>query len=419
LNQTFKESIKRIPVVGSMAKRVKPVGYFLLRLGIRALDWLTPKDASVWIFPVHFFTHSFSDNVRAVYEAVKDDPRIKKIILYRGEKPSVYLTSASTILCPMGSRQGLRWMLRAKVIFIQHSVHLDFKPLRVGGVIPLRLHARKIVNLWHGIALKSITAASTGIHDRQFNREKKHYTIMAASDNDKLVMCTAFYPVNPKNVFVTGTPRSDFLIQRTETLPADYKTQLEALLALKGDRRLIVYAPTYREKELGGRNYTFSAAEVERLRCFLSHHQAVLGFRLHYYNRTLSYQQLFDDEMFFDLDQSLFPDMSMIIRAADVIISDYSGLVIDAMYVNKPVVLFAYDYAHYQSAQRGLTYPLELASSFPICKSFDPLMEQLEKALQEGASGPGRKTVSRPIFYAYSDGDNGKRVIGQIKAIIR
>jgi CDP-glycerol glycerophosphotransferase len=419
LNQTLKESIKRIPVVGPAARRVKPVGYFLIRLLIKVMDYLVPKDASVWVFPVHFFTHSFSDNVRAVYEAVKDDPQIKKIILYRGAKPSVSTADASTILYPMGSRQGLRWMLRAKVVFIQHSMHLDFKPLRVGGAIPLRLKARKIVNLWHGIALKSIVAASTGIHDRQFNREKKHYTIMAASDNDKLVMCTAFYPVDPQHVFVTGTPRSDFLIQPAKTLPLDYKAQLDRLNALKGGRQLIVYAPTYREKQLGGENYAFSPAEIDRLRSFLTLHQAVLGFRLHYYNRTLSYQQLFDDEVFFDLDQSLFPDMSMIIRAADAVISDYSGLVIDAMYVNKPVILFAYDYEHYQSMQRGFTYPLELASSFPVCKSFDPLMEQLEKAIQGRYSDAGGINVSRSIFYRYSDEDNSKRVIHQVKTIIR
>ena len=46
-------------------------------------DLLAPKYASWWAFPVCEFTHRFSGNERAIFEEVKNDPSIRKIVLTR------------------------------------------------------------------------------------------------------------------------------------------------------------------------------------------------------------------------------------------------------------------------------------------------------------------------------------------------
>ncbi len=54
-----------------------------------ALDRATPTYDHWWAFPVCAYDHTFAGNERAVFEMVRDDPSIKKIILTRSRKIEV------------------------------------------------------------------------------------------------------------------------------------------------------------------------------------------------------------------------------------------------------------------------------------------------------------------------------------------
>jgi CDP-glycerol glycerophosphotransferase len=229
-------------------------------------------------------------------------------------------------------------------------------------------------------------------------------------------MSTAFYPVDPKNVIVTGLARNDFILTDEHKLPNYCKEQLNSLRKLVGGKKLIIYAPTYREINLGGRNYEFSENEILQLKELLLKHNAILGLRLHYYNRNLSYENMIDNIFFFDLDQTLLPDMAMIIREATLVITDYSALFVDTLYSGKDVISFAYDYDSYGSKQRGFTYPLEAISPFPVCKIFDDLIENMNRSLNgDTKEFRSKYSLAKKFFFKYNDANNSKRVVEHIK----
>jgi CDP-glycerol glycerophosphotransferase len=386
---------------------------------LKTIDLLIPKSPKRWVFPVHFFMHTFSDNSRAVYEAALDRPDIIKIILTRGKSIDCAARS-DTVSVPMLSLAAMWHLLRARVIVIQHSVYMDLAPLRMHRRFFFNLTSRIVFNTWHGIPVKSLLAKSSGIHIRPINREKKHHHLCASSSIDKLAMTVSFYPVPPSNVHVTGAPRNDFLRISDDELPSYCQKQLAHIRNMTKQRKLVVYAPTYRELQLGGHYYSFSNSEINQLKKILRDNDAVLGLRLHYFNRQVSYADMIDGELVFEMDQSNIPDMAMLIREAHIVITDYSGLFVDALYLGRPVVSFAYDRTHYMKMQRGFVYSLETISPLPVCESFDALMKQVSRLL----SGPNdvssiEYSCAQRIFFDRIDSDNGRRTVDCILSLVR
>ena len=52
-------------------------------------DERTPTYDHWWAFPVCAYDHTFAGNERAVFEQVRDDPSIKKIVLTRSRRVDV------------------------------------------------------------------------------------------------------------------------------------------------------------------------------------------------------------------------------------------------------------------------------------------------------------------------------------------
>lgn len=379
------------------------------------IDSTVPKDALVWIFPVHFYLDTFSDNLRAVFEEIKDDASITKVILIRN-KPVDVEESLHVFIAHMYSFKALWFLLRSGVIFVQHSVYLDLSHRGVDFHPLLNLHRRIVINLWHGTTIKSLASHITGIHTKRITKEKTHYRLISSSKIDRLAMAVSFSPISFENVWITGLPRNDFLRKPEHLLPKYCQEQLMAIREKKGQRSLIAYAPTYRELSLGGSYYAFSDSEISRIKELMRSYDAVLGIRMHYYNRCENYSKLIDDQFVIDLDSVQFPDMGLIIREADVIISDYSSLLVEAMYFPKRVLCFAYDLQHYDLIQRGFFYNLDQILPAPICTTLDELLSSIESSFKPlTLSERQRYEWSRSMFFDFCDSKNASRVLSNVR----
>ncbi|MFI5425631.1 rhamnan synthesis F family protein [Aeromicrobium sp. UC242_57] len=132
----------------------------LNRKRFRIADRKTPKFDHWWAFPVCAYDHTFAGNERAVFEEVRDDPSIKKIILTRSRR--VEVTGENVVIVPIDSPEGDFHLLRSGQVFVKHgpSVNLSRR-------IDPKTH--NVVNLWHGIPLKRFGLASA--HFESTNRD--------------------------------------------------------------------------------------------------------------------------------------------------------------------------------------------------------------------------------------------------------
>lgn len=420
-----------------MANRsLKPLLYKLLLPAWRVLDFFTPKKADHWAFATHHLhSERFIENQRAVFEQVKADPNLHKIIFYRRQPAEWHIEDAVNYrMVRHGSLAGFLLLARCKVVFLTHSIAMDYS-LRWGrkgfAVLKLNSKRRVVVNLWHGVALKRLLYAanqSTLQHtDRVTYRtqERKQYAgLIASSDIDSYAMAAMFYPLNYQQVWLTGLPRNDFLTQAEELLPHYIQDSLRLIRQIKQGKKLIVYAPTYRQTSVSetAHYYQFEQTEIDALKCLLQENNAVLGYRPHYFKNSEQYfnlDQFIDNELIFDMSQAVVPEFSALARELDVLVTDYSSVYIEALYLSKPVICFGYDIEHYKTQQDGLLYDMELAFPGPVIEDFAQLVPAIQERLHACSQQiEQEQKTAKQLFFKYRDCNNSKRVVDRIKELL-
>ncbi|MGB3424340.1 MAG: CDP-glycerol glycerophosphotransferase family protein [Castellaniella sp.] len=406
--------------------------FLLLHPLWQLIDRMTPKRADCWAFSTHHLhTGRFIENQRAMFELVKRDPGIHKIVFYRGEPPDLRIEDAIRYrVLRHGTLRGLLWLARCKVVFLTHSVSMDYSLRWPGGrfsILKLSMRHRIVVNLWHGIPLKRLLYAANDATSRHTSRiqyrtteRRKYAGLIASSDIDSYAMASMFYPLNYHQIWNTGLPRNDFLTQAEELLPSYIQDSLRLIRAKRQGKKLVIYAPTYRQTAIsdGAHYYQFSAGEIERLKSVLHSHDAVLGYRPHYFKNSTNYfnmDEYVDDVSIFDMSQDAVPEFSALARECGLLVTDYSSVYIEALYLDKPIICFGYDIEHYKAHEDGLLYDMELAFPGPIAQDFGTLIEHIDEALRhDGGSAHQQRATARKIFFKYNDSMNSERVRREI-----
>lgn len=410
--------------------------FFVIPL-FRIFDFFIPKKDNFWAFCVHHIkSNQFIENQRAMFEEVKQNRNIKKIIFTRDDTKEFNLKDYNnTTIVKIHSLKGLWLLSQCRVIFLTHSICMDLS-IRYGkklfSIIKPRLSNRIIVNLWHGTAIKRLLATTNEnvqkITDRvPYNKKERGYYkgLISSSDIDSYAMASMFYPLEYKNVWITGLPRNDFLLKDENKLPQYIINNIEKIKKIKQDKKLILYAPTYRQshsiKEAS--YYQFSKEEIDKFKKILKANNAILGFRMHYFRNTSSLfniEEYIDNEVFFDLGHKYIDEVAAAVRMSDIVITDYSSVCVDGMYLNKPIFSFAYDLQSYQDNQDGILYDLKLIFPSDVILDFDTLLVELEKELASNLqTKTQRYETSRKLFFKYVDILNSSRVVDEINRIIQ
>ncbi len=399
------------------------------------LDRVVPKRADRWAFFGHpLKPDQLVENARAVYEQARTVPGVHCHVFHRGgQPPRLHDPGGRTRVHELGSLAGLWALARCGVLMLTNSTPLDMS-LRWsnGGYTAPRpaLRRRIVVNLWHGIPLKRLFALANPEQRRNGDRnrfrryERRHYAgLVASSDVDAHAMAAIFHPLPPDRVWITGLPRNDFLRMPEAGLPSPLREELERVRGLRAGRRLVLYAPTYRDASVAeALNYRFSDAEVDALRQVLERHDAVLGVRGHYLANAgvppLDLRRHVDGERILDLGHATFHEIAPLLRQSAVVVTDYSSVYIDALYLDLPVLGFAYDLEHYRDHQNGLLYDMDLAFPGPVTRSFEAMLAELEKILALSAFEPGEHyRQAQRMFFRRRDTGNTARVLARVREL--
>ena len=233
--------------------------------------------------------------------------------------------------------------------------------------------------------MKRIGVASLDLESKQsqvIQEHKKFHSVIASSSVDRLAMNAAFYPLKYQDIWVTGLPRNDFILREENKLPSDFITELEKISDVIGDKKFILYAPTFRNAQEDG-YYYFSDKQKELLNKFLEDNSILLGIREHMADKANSYTKRLQGENVVDVGSKNFKNIELLYRKADLLITDYSSCFIDFMLTKKPMVSFAYDYDKYINEERGLFYDIEFAFAGKVCKDFDSLYQEINRLVKE------------------------------------
>lgn len=206
-----------------------------------------------------------------------------------------------------------------------------------------------------------------------------HYVTMAKRDSKQIdillsgckysteIFNRAFW-YNGK-ILESGTPRCDLFFQSN-----DHKYNIiKQNLGISSDCKILLYAPTFRK------NNSLSCYDVDyqRLKKTLSDKLGgkwKILVRLHPHLISFS-SQLFQNEKGV-IDVTHYDDPQELLLIADLLISDYSGLIFDYTITKRPCLLYTPDLDKYIAQDRHLYFDIEKLP-FPICRTNDELNDAI------------------------------------------
>lgn len=222
------------------------------------------------------------------------------------------------------------------------------------------------LNTWHGVALKTI--GNDVANRKDFNFDKVDW-LCVCGDYDERVFKTAFR-AKESSYLRCGLPRNEALWHVGEA----QKAQARRSLNIPDGKRVILYAPTWRESADGGKSYAIRPpVHFERWKKELGDAYIVL-FRAHH--QTTQVLGVDYDE--FVRNASDYPAVNDLMTAADILITDYSAIAFDYSILCRPILCYTYDYDTYL-AERGTYFAMDEKYPNKTCRTEDELLQRIKR----------------------------------------
>lgn len=228
---------------------------------------------------------------------------------------------------------------------------------------PIWMRKRKgqfYIQTWHGgIALKKIEkdaldALPSWYEEQAVNDSKMADLFIASSKWNVENYRDAFWYEG--EILESGLPRSDVFFEK----PEKYSEKVRSFYNCRENIHFALYAPTFRvDHATACYNLDYSKLKDALKKKWGGEWKIIV--RLH---PNVQQKQGFLSYNDFILNGSSYSEMNELIIASDILITDYSSCMFDAMLAKKKVILFASDYEEYQKDRGGYFKLEELPFAF-------------------------------------------------------
>lgn len=394
-----------------------------------ALYWkntFVKKDPALWVFS-GFNKKGYMDNSKYFYEYVLEHhPEIKAVWLTLDQEVFDQLSEAQKPVVMMRTRACRKLVSRAAIGVTDHFRMSDYDAF---SGLNDRL---KIVQLWHGVGLKSIgdlkntnvpgvmfcddilpQPEDTGgvrflkklkyVRHAYYRELFERYFMLVCPGQERVDQIAKPWHISEERCFFSGHPRNLPLHQA----------------AKRPHGNDILYAPTYRWDVQGEKQLIRQIEEAgERIQEVMARVDGTLVIRLHphtWRNYSGRLGQLEDKFNRISIDRE--PDVYPTLANYAVVISDYSSIAYDFILLDRPVVFFNYDFDDFTRREVGLNYDYDQYSPGAQTKTWQETLEAVEAYLAAPEKDGAWRQKVRDEFYDMSvnDENNSQRIVDEIK----
>ena len=230
--------------------------------------------------------HVLPDNSRAIFEVVRDDPSVKKIVLTRSQR--VDLDGDNVVVVPLDSPEGEHHLLRSGQIFV------DNRPWTALGKRSLAEEAAHNVVIVRGGNMLQRSGAAERTSPRMSRNQltTPARALLTSSDVDQLAALTAHYPVPYGDCWRTGLPATDFLLMDSSAAPR--RTCVARRPWCGNSWRAVDWcsSPPSSDRSTDATAYRFTSDELGALSEWADANDVVLGLREHPHDLERAYLRL-------------------------------------------------------------------------------------------------------------------------------
>ncbi|MER5226972.1 bifunctional glycosyltransferase/CDP-glycerol:glycerophosphate glycerophosphotransferase [Streptomyces flaveus] len=354
-----------------------------------------PMKKRLVVFESHL-GRQYSDSPRAIYEEMRRQGL---------EFEAVWSYSGSPVGFPSDATLVRRWSGPYLKALARAEFWIDNQSY------PLKLTKRPrttYIQTWHGSALKRMgfdepewKLKSRRRQEEQQRTLDRFDRFLIRSEHDVRTLARAFR-LKEKTLLRVGYPRNDALVRARRSTE---RPPLAAELGIPEDRRVLLYAPTFRGR--GQRRFELPF-DVERFADTFGD-RYVLLVRSHYLDHVVLPPSVRGRV----IDVSAHHDVTPLLALADGLITDYSSVMFDYALLDRPMFFFAYDYKEYVYEGRGTYFDLLERAPGPVVRTEDELhavLGSLEKQVVKYAAARERFVAD---FGEYDKGDAARSVVEQ------
>ena len=229
-----------------------------------------------------------------------------------------------------------------------------------------------IVQLWHAPGASKKFGGSVDLKSRKILKKISQNTdyLIVTSKKIKEYYGEAFQIPKTK-IKSLGLPRMDFYFENHDL--DKIKSEFCRKYNISDDKKIILYAPTFRdEKEY---NNVFDFLDLEKFNQVLGD-EYVLALRLHPKIKDFYAEDISSSSQYIDV--SNFENEQELLLLSDMLITDYSSIMIEFAVLNKPILFFTYDLDSYLNNERGFYYDFKTTVPGPIVYSSDELIDTIK-----------------------------------------
>lgn len=388
-------------------KLLKKIIVKIFKILYKVLYRVIPVDENLVIF-IAYHGRGVVGNPKYIYQAMQNDDFFKDkkkiwMVKHRNRKN----VDGDVSMVSYNSPLYFFYMARAKYWVVNCK-------------LPMYMYKKEnqiYLQTWHGTPLKRL--AKDIINENQkFYRSQISYDEMVktyevdSSKYDFMIapnkFCEDIFPgcfgVDKNKLITTGYPRNDYLINNKNN--ENLKDQIKKEFNIPKNKKIILYAPTWRDDTYSNKGYTFKLKlNLDKWKEKLSD-EYILLFKPHY---LIVNEDIVSDEFVYKIDADV--DINKLYLISDCLVTDYSSVFFDYANLNKPIYFYMFDLSEYRDNLRG--FYLDIYKDLPG-NIYEDEQELIENIKCKNFDFDKLKAFNHR-FNTYEEGKASQRVVDILK----
>ncbi len=242
----------------------------------------------------------------------------------------------------------------------------------------------KYIQTWHGTPLKKLAMDMDKLNmsgDQDIEQYHENFRINTGKW-DYLISQNSFSSETFRRAFdfkgemlEIGYPRNDILVNENNE---DKINSIKEKLGIVADKKIILYAPTWRDDEFYEQEKYKFATEMDfkAMENELSE-DYILIVKFHYLVKD---KLNWDSDFIIECDESW--DIQELYLISDILITDYSSVMFDYAILRRPMLFFTYDLDNYKENLRDFYFDIHTVPG-PLIKTNEELIKTIKELNME------------------------------------
>lgn len=366
--EQMKQAVKK--KVKHALKLVKKIGRKIIIRIYRIETKIIPVQKNMIVFESNM-GRNYTGNPRCIYEEMVRTGLDRKYRCY-------YMLDDLSTYVPGNAKKVRR--TRTRYFLIMGIAGIWVSDCRQPGYI-IKREGVHYIQTWHGTPLKKLAldmesvnmAGETDIekYKQRFYKNTRTWDYLISQNQFSTEIFKRAFAFD-KTMLEIGYPRNDILFSGNNT---EYITKLKEQMGLPLDKKVILYAPTWRDNEYYEKGaYKFNQALDFNLFREKLGGEYVCIVKYHYLVKENLDWSVFKD---FVYKYDMCEDIAQLYLVADLMITDYSSVMFDYSILKRPMLFFAYDLEEYKDNLRGFYFDFLAEAPGPVVRTTGELTDAI------------------------------------------